>query len=493
MKSVVIAAEDRFAQLPELRQEEGIEFGWEDRLFYAYRDGKIFDYSDWESRDLEQFLKHDYKGLQIEAVKTLPILACERTIGPSKGDTGESDSINAIFAADPLSGGCEQSLDFVVAQMTSAAMYKKSFHEIVWDWGIGDFAGMIIPSRIAWRPQTTCRLARAEDTGKIVGFEQENWLFGAMLNHSSINNLVPRFIKRKNALIHIHGARRDPINGISDLEIPYWAYQTKQKILFLWFQYLEGVALPRSLVYGRDLSVAQSVARAIRNTKNSGAVPIDLQGQTKDAISVDTLDLHGEGAQQFQTAINWLDQCATNSVLAGFLDLTGAAANGLRGGGGGSYALSKDASDFFLQSLEAECREIEHSVREQLFQPLVRWNFGPSAKVPTYRFEPLNSEDKSAGIALLQAMLATPGTPPPADFVAALGEMVSDYFGMDGKALKQSFVDAAHAAEAKAAQQAAQQAGSGLGSTPVGQKLAGMNGALDKAVATVKAARTAKA
>lgn len=484
--SVVVQAEDRFAKLPVLNKEEGIEFGWEDRLFYAYRDGMIFDYSDWESRDLAQFLKRDYKAQQISAVKSLPIIGAKRSVTPDKGDTGQADFITNFFATDPLNGGCEQTLDFVVAQMTSANEYKKSFHEIVWNRGVGDFDGKIVPARIAWRPQTTCRLARDEANGRVVGFEQENWLFGSMLSRSTINNLLPRFIKAQNALIHIHNTRRDPVNGVSDLEIPYWAYQIKQKILFLWFQYLEGVALPRALVYGRDISVARSVATAIRNTKNSGAVPIDLAGQGADAIKVDSLEMSGDGAAQFQAAISWLDQCATNAVLAGFLDLSGAAANGLRGGGGGSYALSKDASDFFLQSLEADCRELEWSVRQQIFAPMIRWNFGPQAKVPLFKFAPLNSEDKADAIALLTAMVGSgTTTPAPPEFTAALGEMVAGYLGMDNATeLKQNFLDAATKAAEKAAQQSAALA------SPAGQQLAGMNGALNAATAKVAAART---
>jgi hypothetical protein len=85
--------------------------------------------------------------------------------------------------------------------------------------------------------------------------------------------------------------------------------------------------------------------------KASGVLPVGVGGGP-DSVSIDMLDTSGKGADQFLEAIRWLDQAATQSVLAGFLDLTASAANGT-----GSYALSNDASSFYLQMLESKARE----------------------------------------------------------------------------------------------------------------------------------------
>jgi hypothetical protein len=475
--ALVNASLDAFGA-PPLDKEKGSEFGWNDRTFLGWQDGKVFDYGDYEARDIEELLKKDYKARQIENVMVMPIASATWAITGVKGDTGEADWLNDYWSHDEFNGGCKTPLDQIIGFMTTAFSYRKAFFEKMWAVGTGDFDGKYVYDNIGFRPATTCRMMRDPRNGSFQGFQQEPYAIGPQIT----KGVYPILIPPKRAFVYLSGARRDPMNGSSDLEIPFWCYKTKQKLLFLWFQFLEGVSLPRTIVRTKDIDDANRIASQIAGLRSSGVLPIATP--TGD-VSVDTLDLSGKGAEQFTSAIAWLDQASVNSVLAGFLDLTGTASNGLRTGGGGSYALSKDASDFFLQSEEAKTREMEFATRRDLFAPLLRYNFGKKARIPTFKFEPLNDEDKDNSLTLLTTALASPANVAgiPADFVGMLAKQVGDYIGLDGDQLQTVFQKAAADATAAAAAN---------GASPTGQAVAGVAGATDAASNVMSSVKAGK-
>lgn len=475
----VLRADDGWEKPPKFNIEQGSAFGWNDRLFYGWtEDGAVFDYGDWEARDLIEMMKRDYKAKQIENVLALPIMSATYQMQSIKGDKGELDWMEGYWDADPIDGGCKTPLDQIIGSMTTAITFKKSFNELVFKEG---FQGKVVYDKVAFRPQTTCRTIRDPKNGDFLGFQQEAYAQGPAITEGYFPIIIPK----KRAFVYVHGTRLDPINGTSDLEVAYWCYKTKQKLLFLWMQFLESVALPRTVVKAQDVEVARQIAAQIAKMRGSAVLPVGTQGNA-NSVDITTLDSSGKGADQFQAAITWLDQAATHSVLAGFLDLTGAAANGLRGatgfgGGGGSYALSKDASDYFLQFEEAKIREMEKSLRRDLFAPLIRYNFGKSGRVPKIKFEPLNDEDKSNQATMLQALIAAKGGGDniPTEFIGMLAGQVAAYFGMDATKVHDAFVQAGNEAAAKAA------AMSPAGASPLGQGAATLSGVANAAQAII--------
>lgn len=481
-KAMLLRADDGF-DLPRLGVEDGTLFGWEDRWNMGMSpDGKyVTDLADWEARDMHEMLTKDYKSKQIENVLTLPITSAEHSIVGVKGDTGEADWLRNFWETDAFSGGCRTSLQQVIALCTSGFYFKRAYFEKVWAKGTGDFEGKVVYSDLAWRPQTTCRLMRNPQNGRFKGFEQQPYFVGP--NIKLLNNW-PIQIPPNRAFVYTHGTRRDPLNGTSDMEVAFWAWKTKQKVLLLWFQFLQSVALPRITVKANTVEEARSVAAEIARMKSSGVLPVGAAGGA-DSVGIDVLDTSGKGADQFMEAIRWLDSCATQSVLAGFLDLT---TRGAPQDGAGSYALSKDASDFFLQSLEAKAREIEDQVRKQLFAPLIFHNFGPKAKVPKLQFEPLNDIDKATAVELLkQAMAAPPGGPVPTSFIAELAGQVATYLGLDGDQAREDFKASFDAAAAQAQAKMLADQGAAGGGSPTGQAVAGLAGAVGAAHAAIQA------
>lgn len=468
----VVRSEDGW-ETPPLGPEEGSAFGYGDRVFWGWNeDGSVFDYGDFEAREIDKMLKsRDYKARQIESVLSLPIMSAERDIVPVKGDKGELDWLSGFWEADTTDGGCEQTLDEVIGQMTTAIAYAKNFNELVFR--PDGYDGKVGYRKVAYRPATTCRIKRDAQNGNFLGFEQEAYAPGPLVTRG----MYPVQIDPRRAFVYVHGQRLDPLHGTSDLQIAHWCWKTKQKILFLWFQFLENVALPRTVVKANEEVTAKQIAAQIARLRGSGVIPIGTGGNPTQ-VTVDTLDSSGKGAEQYKEAITWLDQAASGSVLAGFLDLTGQAASGT-----GSYALSKDASNYFLQFEEAKTHEIERSVRRDLFAPLIRYNFGAKGKVPKLKFEPLNAEDKSDQITMLgQFGLVPPGGAIPTEFIAMLAQQVGTYFGMDGTKVHDLFVKAGKDAAAAAAAQSA------AGASANGQAVAGMAGATGAANAMLTGA-----
>lgn len=459
----VVKNTDGWESPPPLGVELGSSFGYQDRLFYGWSlDGDVIDYADIKAQDLTGMFKRDYQARKIESVLALPIMSAERKLAAVKGDKGELDWLEGFWDADPLDGGCQTELDTIIGSHTTAISYYKAFWELVFKEG---YDSKIVYDKVAFRPQTTCRTMRDSRTGELTGFEQEPYAA-----HPSIEaGHYPIQIPMKRAYIYVHGQRLDPINGTSDLEIAHWCYKTKQKLLFLWYQFLESVALPRTVVKATDTEVAKQIAAQIARMRGSAVIPIGTGGQT-GSVDVSTLDSSGKGSDQFQAAIMWLDQAATQSVLAGFVDLT-------QSNQPGNYAISKDAGSMFLQFEEAKCREIERAIRRDLFAPLIRYNFGRRAAVPKLKFEPLNSEDKTDQIGMLNALMAnrTAVAKIPEEFIAELAAQVGNYFGMDPTKIHDAFIAAAKEAQALAAAQSA------AGASPLGQQAAALTGVTNAA------------
>ena len=146
--------------------------------------------------------------------------------------------------------------------------------------------------------------------------------------------------------------------------------------------------------------------------------------------------------------MQWLDSEASASVLAGFTDLGAMAA-----GGTGSFALSKDQTDFFLMSREAEKREMQDFINQYLVADLVFWNFGPNTIAPTFEFGPINQDDASSAISLLQATAQTPVNQSvlPQEFFDELTLRVAGFLELDVVTVREGLDRARKQAEEQAA------------------------------------------
>lgn len=397
----------------ETRPTEG-ELGsaWSDvdRLFAAYENGKVFTpaWDDFE-RNIDRMLDRDGKARALEQVLTLPLTWAPTAIEPAAGDTGEAEFAREWLTKPATEGGMSTPLELVVAQMSSAVLYRRAFFEKVWR--VTD-DGHLVFDKIAYRPARTCQIIRDPDDWSFQGFRQR---------FRKGDDMVTEDIPPSKAIVLIHGQHRDPLQGISDLKTAYACHESKQKVRFLWYQFLENQVIPKAIAT-TAAGNEQAFAKKVATLKGGGVLGIN------ENESVEKFESSGDGAAVFQAAMEYLDHEMFASCLAGFADLAGAAASGR-----GSFALSRDQSDFYLRSRRAALSEMGAVLTNYAVADLIRWNFGVGAKTPTFTFGDLNGTDAAAAITMFQALTtaATPSPLIPREFTDMLAEKVAGYLGMD--------------------------------------------------------------
>lgn len=410
---------------PPLGPELGTPFD-DDTIFGDFQDGKVFDYDRWSARDMAEMLDRDGQAKTVEQALTLPIRRTPWDIIPAEdGDASDAELIKKMLTTPANAGGMSVPMSHVIGQATSAFGYRKAFFEKVFRIAeSGELEGKIVYDKIAWRPTSMCQLARTSRTGSFAGFRQRPRIF----DQDDMRQLVDWIMIDPNkAWVYIHGQHRDPLRGYSDLEIPLWCYRTKQKLRFLWYTFLEGQAIPKALVRDADPGRAKTAASKLRYLKNSGVIALD------NSTQVDPYESAGRGADQFIAAINFLDSEMSGSVLAGFLDLSSKAASGT-----GSYALSKDSSDFFLKSRQAVLEELEESINSYLIADLAKWNLGDKP-APRFKFGQLAEADVADALQLLTAMASSTANNLPAEFTYELAAKAAEYLDLDIDKLHASF------------------------------------------------------
>lgn len=410
-----------------LDKEEGSAFTPDDLLFQAFDDGEVFFYDDAEIRDIQTMFKRDGKANTLEQVLTLPIRQAPYNLSRERATPEVYEFVNQVLFNPLASGGMSTPINTVIAQMAQAIVYKKTFFEKVWT----SRDNRITIDKLAWRPPGTCKIQRDKRNAAFEGFRQ------MPIRREDTKEIK---IPAVRAFVYIHGQHRNPLEGASDLDIAYWCYQTKQKIRFLWYSFLEGQALPKTVVKAKTEQEAIKGAKKIIGLRSGGVV-----GMT-DQVTHEVLESSGKGAAQFKEALQWLDSEASNSVLAGFTDLGATAA-----GGTGSFALSKDQTDFFLMSRQAVSREMEDSINAYIIPDLVAFNFGPDVDIPRFEFGPIAEDDAAQAISLLQATAVTQSPVLPQGFYDELIERVAGFLGLNTQVVRESLDEKRKQAEAQAA------------------------------------------
>lgn len=390
--------------------EQGSAFKLFATLFGEWDSGNVFEY-DFSAVDMQKALRKDGKMSGLEQALTLPILSAPWKILPGD-DSAQAkqiaDELDAFLRLPVLAGGMQTPFQSVIAQATASRAFKKAFFEKVYK----TVDGKVVYDKIAYRPPETCRVAYDARTGAYRGFRQTPVRQGtASLKDTDDVDIMPPY-----AWVHINGTRRNPVSGVSDLEVALWCHETKMKILYLWTTFLATQAEPRTTVTGSD---PEGAAKKIATLKGGGVVGLP----TNTTASV--LESNGTAAQVFKDMINYLDTQASSSLLAGFTDLaTGAT-------GTGSYALSKDQSSFFVQSLSAYAAELEESITHNVLGDLVVFNYGQKVPFPRFKFGPLADADLDKCIALINGLAVATTSIMPFEFVEELALKTAQYLELD--------------------------------------------------------------
>jgi hypothetical protein len=458
-----------------LAPEQGTQFDSMDRMFASWNGGSVLDVGEYTARDLEVMLTRDGQAAAIEAVITLPIRQASRAIEKTKGDSGEADFCRSVLEAPHTAGGMKTPLQDVVGQLTSAQTFKKAFFEKCWD--IRDKDGKIVYDKLAFRPAATCEQKRNSVTAAEEGFLQRTWwAFGSDAQKlSQKDSKYPGYkeIVQVRSWVYINGKHRKPLTGTSELDLSYWCYVTKLKLIFLWLQFLEQQSLPKVIMYGQSAREANAHADDLASMRASGVM--GMERPPNGAKSYDLVESSGKGADQFSAALSFLETWQVSSVLAGFTGLASLASLGR-----GSLALSQDQSAFFLKSRQAVTAEMETAITHDVLAPLVTLNFGPSAAYPVFKFGALTDESDTALMGLYSALAVAPTLQVPPGILDIITVRLATFLNLDVSAVEiivqQAAKDRAAQATAQAPPgmppQAAQQLGHLAGGVDAADKIA---------------------
>jgi len=418
-----------------------------DRLFTRFDDGKVFETRDLRAQDFENMLRLDGKAKTLEQVLTLPLRSAAHSIEPAEGDRGEAEFCREALERPANAGGMTTPLELVIGQMTSACLYRRAYFEKVFRVD----GGRVNYGKLAFRPASTCHLLRDKDDYSFKGFRQR---------FLKANDWVAVDIPPDKAFVYIHGQHRDPLNGISDLETAFTIFESKQKVRFLWYAFLENQSMPKAIAKAAvtDTTVQRELAEKASTLKGGGVIGL---GPDEELLPFES---SGRGAAEFKAAMDYLSVEMAGSVLAAFTELPA--------DGKGSYALSKDQSDLFLRSRQAILSEMAAALTSWVLADLCLWNFGVGAAVPTFKFQPLTEGDVEQPLGLLQALATSAATNPalPAEFIELLTVKVAALLGMD--------TDAVNAAITKGAEDkgSAGQLHTGIANAAQLLKMAGVTG-----------------
>lgn len=406
-----------------LGKEMGTQFDLGQRLFAWYGEGDVFDYGEYTARDMKAMFRRDGICSAVEEVLTLPIRGADQFIDPAKGDSGETDFVHGVLMTPDTEGGMSTPIHEMIGQVTSAQIYRRAFFEKVWR--VREADGRIIYDKIAFRPPATCQARYNSRTAVPNGFRQQVWLFGGNLMLTK-EQKVPGYvdIPKIRSFIHTNGKHREPLVGVSEMDVSYWVYQTKMKLLFLWYYFLENQAMQRIIVYGVDQPEANARATDVSQLKGAGVVGLTQPPDGKKAF--ETIPQSSDVGQFFSEAMMFLEGWQTQSVLAGFMGLVGGATAGR-----GAYALSQDQSSFYLKSRQAVAQEISESLTYDVIRPLVLLNYGPGAAFPTWRFGPLQDEQMQALLTLFGQLAAAPALHIPVPVLDLITERMASILQLD--------------------------------------------------------------
>ena len=410
-----------------LDREDGTAFDENSLLFGSYEGSAAVHPDRVTVNDYNLMLDRYGKAATLERVLTLPIRSAPYSIQRGPATTQVADWVSEALMATANNGGMTTPMNTLIAQALGAIVHRKAYFEKVFT----ERDGKIVYDKVAWRPPSTCSIQRDTRTAAFEGFRQIPY---------RLDNTNEVYIPAHRALVYIHNQHRNPLEGHSDFNIAYWCYQTSLKIKFLWFSFLETQALPRTVVKHQDPVEAIKGAKKIQTLRQSGVVGLEK------GYDVEALQSEGRGGAQFKEALQWLDSEASGSVLAGFTDLTSGATSGT-----GSFALSKDQTDFFLMSRQSTSRELADTLNQYLIPDLVRYNFGPNTPSPVFEFGPIAQDDMAQSIGLLQATASThQSSAIPTEFFDELIERVAGFLELDTQVVRAGLDRAKKEAEKKA-------------------------------------------
>lgn len=313
---------------------------------------EFIDTSKIKVADYKKMLDTDGTVQALYNTITMPILGSNWTIEPDE-DTPEgirqTKEVEESLRTPPHKGGMSTPMDLVLAQALRAVVEGYSGFEKVLE--VKD--GRIVFRKIAWRDPTTL-IIRTDDRGGFNGLKQRAFIA------SKYDEVI---IPLERSFLYTYGKEFHNLKGRSAFTAAYSSYDKKRRLYYLAEQQAQSDALKIKVVKGREKANQGELDATVEAVDELGfKATVGLpHGYDIDA-------LNQAGGLDLLPLIEHHNAEMARSVLAMFILLG-------TGSKTGSYSLSQDQSDFFIQALMSVRKSLENHLTSYLISDLYAYNY----------------------------------------------------------------------------------------------------------------------
>lgn len=326
---------------------------------------ELYDFSKIKAADFKKMLDNDGTVQALYNTLTMPILGSNWSIEPDE-DTPESrkqtEWVEESLRTPPHKGGMSTPFSLVIAQMMRAVLEGYAGFEKVLE--IKD--GKIVFRKIAWRDPSTLKF-RTDGRGGFKGFKQSAYIDG---------NYADVIIPQQYAYCYTYGKEFSTLKGRSAFTAAYTSYDKKRRIAYFIEQQAQNDALKTKVVTGKENASQPELDATVDVVDELGfKATVGIPEGYKLEL------LEGTTNYDLMPYLDFLNAEMARSVLAMFILLG-------TGSKTGSYSLSQDQSDFFIQALMSIRKSLEEHITSYIISDLYDYNFA-NPSYGTFKFEDL--------------------------------------------------------------------------------------------------------
>jgi SPP1 gp7 family putative phage head morphogenesis protein len=326
---------------------------------------EFVDMSKIKVADFKKMLDNDGTVQALYNTIVMPILGSNWTIeadDDSPQAVEQSTKVEDWLRTPPHKGGMSTPFDLVLAQATRAVLEGYAGFEKVLE--VKD--GYIVFRKIAWRDPTTIGL-RTDDRGGFNGFKQR-----AFIGDRYDEVTIPL----ERSFLYTYGKEFHNLKGRSAFTSAYSSYDKKRRLYYLSEQQAQSDALKIKVVKATEKKNQDELDATVEAVDELG-----FKATVGLPVGFDVSALNQNGGLDLLPLIEHHNAEMARSVLAMFILLG-------TGSKTGSYSLSQDQSDFFIQALKSVRNSLATHITSYLIPDLYNYNF-EKPLYGTFKFEDL--------------------------------------------------------------------------------------------------------